>query len=100
MAIRMTSRGREIINSPFRENITKIVKSKNINERGAIRGMKRLSYQSLPLSRMPILRVLIPATNGIPRYVRTLEAIVVILTVIALPISPKSFGKMEIKIYA
>ena len=66
-AMRSTSSGISTITSPFRLNITTMVKSKAMSVMGEIMGMKRVSYQSVPNFLARICRLRKPAANGIPR---------------------------------
>ena len=87
--MRRTSNGSRIINSPFNENITYIVKSKATSVKGLIFGMNFLLYHSLFLIFINENRVIIPAKNGMPKYIKTLLAISPIVISTAEPCSPK-----------
>ena len=73
-----TSIGISTMSSPFRENITTIVNNKAINVKGEIAGINVLVYQSSPFNFTKTKRDKIPNTNGIPKYMATLSAIVAI----------------------
>ena len=66
-AIINTSIGISTINSPFKENITTMVKSKAIKVSGEMVGMNLLLYQSSPFNFTKINRLKIPITNGSPK---------------------------------
>jgi len=67
IATRMTSKGNWTMYSPFKENITSIVKSRATRVMGLIRGMNFSSYHVRPLVFRPTNLEIIPAMKGIPR---------------------------------
>jgi hypothetical protein len=64
---RTTSSGNWTMYSPFRGNMTRIVKSKAIRVIGLILGMTFSSYQADPFVFNPMIRVMIPPTKEMPR---------------------------------
>src|SRR5665811_1984855 len=70
-AILNTSMGSFTMYSPFKENMTIMVKSSPINAVGPSFFINTLSYQSFPLFFTRTDRVIMPAIKGIPRYMNT-----------------------------
>mgnify|MGYP007010885594 CR=1 FL=1 len=65
--MRTTSSGNWTMYSPFKLNMTTMVKSRAISVIGLIFGMKTSWYQVTLLIRIKVKRVTIPARNGMPR---------------------------------
>ena len=69
-----TSNGSLTMYSPFMENIIITVKSKPTRAVGLSFGINFPSYHSFPRLFIRENLVIMPAANGIPRYIRTLLA--------------------------
>ncbi|OPY13990.1 MAG: hypothetical protein A4E69_01412 [Syntrophus sp. PtaB.Bin138] len=67
MATRTTSMGSSTMYSPFRENMTRMVKRRAIRVMGLILGINFSSYHTCPLIFRPTNREIMPAIKGIPR---------------------------------
>ena len=65
--MRSTSKGSATIYSPFKENMTTMVKSKAISVIGLILGMNFSWYHCFPLALISVKRVMTPAIKGMPR---------------------------------
>ena len=100
IAIITTSRGSWTITFPFKLNITIIVNNSAMSVMGLIFGMNFSLYHSIHFRFTRKYLVNIPAINGIPRYMKTLSAICIMLMFTTLPCIPNSGGRTVMNIHA
>jgi len=82
---------------PLYVNMTTMVKSSAARVSGETRGRKTVSYHVSPFQRARRVRLRSPATNGMPRYVMTLQKTSPIEIATIRPSRPKMGGNMARK---